>query len=54
MVKGIETFENFFRDFSQEYVLIGGTACDLLMEEAGIEFRLYFSAENKERTVTIE
>ena len=39
MVKGIETFENFFRDFSQEYVLIGGTACDLLMEEAGIEFR---------------
>ncbi|WP_028828708.1 hypothetical protein [Proteocatella sphenisci] len=39
MVKGIEIFENFFRDFSQEYILIGGTACDLLMDEAGLDFR---------------
>lgn len=39
MVKGIEIFEKYFEAFSNEYVLIGGTACDLLMGEAGIDFR---------------
>jgi len=39
MVRGIETFREFFRDFKDQYVLIGGSACDLLFNEAGIDFR---------------
>lgn len=39
MVRGLDTFRKHFRAFSGQYVLIGGAACDLLMEEAGLEFR---------------
>ncbi len=39
MVKGIDIFKKYFKDFSDQYVVIGGTACDLLMEEAGVDFR---------------
>jgi len=39
MVKGLAKFREQFRTFSGQYALIGGTACDLLMEEAGLEFR---------------
>jgi hypothetical protein len=39
MVEGLDVFREHFRDYSDYYVLIGGTACDLLMNEAGIDFR---------------
>lgn len=39
MVKGIEKFKEYFRNFENEYVLIGGTACDLLFEEHDVDFR---------------
>ena len=39
MTSGIETFRKHFKDFKDQYVLIGGTACDLLLDEAGISFR---------------
>ena len=39
MVKGVAIFKEHFRDSSDRYVLIGGTACDLAMTEAGLEFR---------------
>ncbi len=39
MVRGLEKFRDQFRDYAGQYVLIGGAACDLLMEEAGLEFR---------------
>ena len=39
MVRGFDKFREHFRDYSGRYVLIGGAACDLLMEEAGLEFR---------------
>ena len=39
MVDGIEKFRERFRDFSDQFVLIGGTACDFLMNEAGLDFR---------------
>lgn len=39
MVRGIEVFREYFRGFSNQYVLIGGSACDLLFTEAGIDFR---------------
>lgn len=39
MVKGFDKFREQFRAHADQYVLIGGAACDLLMEEAGLEFR---------------
>lgn len=39
MVKGLELFKKHFENFQEKYVLIGGTACMLVMEEAGIPFR---------------
>jgi len=39
MVRGLAKFREQFRAHAGQYVLIGGTACDLLMEEAGLGFR---------------
>jgi len=39
MVRGIDSFREWFRGFEANYVVIGGTACDLLMSEAGTAFR---------------
>lgn len=39
MVSGIESFKAWFRGFTDQYMIIGGTACDLLMSEAGLDFR---------------
>ena len=39
MVRGLAKFREQFRSHAGHYVLIGGAACDLLMEEAGLEFR---------------
>ena len=39
MVKGLSIFVDHFRQFNDQFVLIGGTACDLAMTEAGLEFR---------------
>ena len=39
MVNGLEKFKEWFKDSKEQYVIIGGTACDILMEEAGLEFR---------------
>lgn len=39
MVVGLECFKEWFQGYEHHYALIGGTACDLLMNEAGIDFR---------------
>jgi hypothetical protein len=39
MVRGLDRFREQFQAYAGQYVLIGGAACDLLMEEAGLEFR---------------
>jgi len=39
MVRGIEKFQEHFRDLTGQYVLIGGAACELIMDEAGLDFR---------------
>jgi hypothetical protein len=39
VVKGIELFRDYFASYGGQYVLIGGTACDLAMEEVGQSFR---------------
>ena len=37
--KGACTLPRPFHAFNDRYVLIGGTACDLLMSDAGLAFR---------------
>ena len=40
MVAGIDSFRDKFRGFEDCYTVIGGAACDILMLEADIDFRL--------------
>ena len=40
MVEGIDSFKEKFRGFEDCYTVIGGAACDILMAEADIDFRL--------------
>jgi len=39
MIVGLEHFSNFFRDFDQYYVVVGGVAATLLLEKENLEFR---------------
>ncbi|HEY5101420.1 MAG TPA: hypothetical protein VII70_01450 [Steroidobacteraceae bacterium] len=39
MVTGLDLFRQFFAAQADQYVLIGGTAATLAMEEAGLAFR---------------
>lgn len=39
MVRGLDIFREYFADHADQFVLIGGTAATLAMEEAGLEFR---------------
>ncbi|WP_270819697.1 hypothetical protein [[Eubacterium] hominis] len=36
---GIDSFKKYFKGFEKEYVIIGGTACELLMSENALPFR---------------
>src|ERR1700741_3496939 len=39
MVKGLDLFAEHFKAFSDHYILIGGSACDVQMKERGQDFR---------------
>ncbi len=39
MVVGLDIFTEHFKDYRDQYILIGGAASDRLMEEAGLTFR---------------
>ncbi len=39
MVRGLDTFREYFRDFENQYVLIGGAACDILFASNAGQFR---------------
>lgn len=39
MVRGFDSFRERFRGYEDCYTIIGGTACDILMSEVGLEFR---------------
>ena len=39
MVKGLDVFQAWFAEHADQYVLIGGTAASLTMDEAGLVFR---------------
>ncbi len=38
-VTGLEAFREHFKDYEDCYIIIGGTACDILMTEAALDFR---------------
>jgi len=37
MVKGLDLFKAYFAAFPDNYLIIGGTARDIIMEDAGFE-----------------
>lgn len=39
MIQGLDTFKTFFNGYEDRYTLIGGVACYLSMEDAGLDFR---------------
>ena len=39
MVKGLPKFEEYFSKYSDNYILIGGAACDIHIEDEGLTFR---------------
>ena len=39
MVYGLKKFKEYFKDYTNQYIFIGGTACDILMDELGETFR---------------
>lgn len=39
MVSGFDSFREKFKGYEDCYAIIGGTACDILMNEAGLDFR---------------
>ncbi|VFU17734.1 conserved hypothetical protein [Methylocella tundrae] len=38
-MKGLDIFRRHFEGLSHHYVLIGGAACEIIMEEVGLDFR---------------
>jgi len=39
MVQGIDKYREYFSEYSDHYVIIGGTACDIIMNDIDAEFR---------------
>ena len=39
MVRGIEKFKEYFQEYADQYVLIGGTACDISFSQHSGDFR---------------
>ena len=39
MVMGFKTFREAFKGYEDCYTIIGGTACDILMDRANFDFR---------------
>ena len=39
MVKGIDMFREYFEEFTEQYVLIGGSACDISFHDNNMDFR---------------
>jgi len=39
MVRGIQKFRDCFKEFTGSYIIIGGTACDIAIDQAGLKPR---------------
>ena len=42
MIRGLDLFRDYFRDFKEQYVIIGGAACDIVFVEADLSFSAKF------------
>lgn len=51
MVRGLDHFKTWFADYQDKYILIGGTAANLVMEDAGLQFR---ATKDLDLVVTVE
>ena len=40
MSTGIDVFSRHFANYKEQYVVIGGTACEMLLSEEALDFRL--------------
>ena len=38
-IQGLYKFRDFFQNYTDKYVLIGGTACTIIFDEIGADFR---------------
>lgn len=38
-MRGIEKFKEYFDEYAENYILIGGTACAIVLNESGVDFR---------------
>lgn len=36
---GLDVFKEYFKEYTDQYVLIGGAACNIIFEERNSEFR---------------
>ena len=41
MVRGLDIFKSYFEDYTDNYVIIGGTACDIIIDDAGFTPRAF-------------
>ena len=39
MVKGIDVFRDYFSEYTEQYVLIGGAACDISFGSNDVDFQ---------------
>jgi len=39
MVRGIDKFKEALKDYTDQFIIIGGTACDYIMDNLGLNFR---------------
>lgn len=39
MVRGIDKFKEYFGEFNEQYVFIGGAACDIILGKKAVDFR---------------
>lgn len=51
MVIGFEVFKEAFQGYEDCYTIIGGTACDILMDRANLDFRATRDNESMVRSL---
>mgnify|MGYP000066516469 CR=1 FL=1 len=56
MVRGLEIFRQHFKDFTENYIIIGGTACDIVIDTVGLTPRATKDIDNvrKEALASLE
>lgn len=50
-IKGLDRFAEHFKDFTENYIIVGGTACSLALGDAGISFR---ATKDIDMIITVE